>query len=260
VCSESVPQPRPAADAEEEEDEEKEACTGCCGALRTSCWEVRNDIRGTIGFKIARFPAPRVRAKFWVKGFAYASHAAFVDQGWGVPFSRTETRPTTKKYKQTSVVRLLDQQMLDSFLNFDDSSRVKPGMGAACAVRQQGGAVAVVTRVVLTFTRKGETLNRLETRCKVEFDYAIVNAAGNVRLDNAFILRERLWNQYDRGGGHGHNGEIPVPDALHHENLLVYLKATVNSYICQLRREQNFKHIVAGIYYPSSSSSDDESD
>jgi len=260
VCSESVPRPRPDADAEEEEEEEEEACTGCCGAVRASSWELRNEIRGCIGYKISKIAGPRVRVNFTRRGVSYASNAAFVDQGWGTLVSRTETRATTKNYKQTSEVRLVEQEMLESFLSFDDVCRVKPDMGAGCAVRQQGGAVAVVTRVALTFTRYGNTLNRLLTKCRVEYDFVIANAAGDVRLDNAFIRSERLWNRYGRGGGHGHNGEISVSVAVHCENLLTYLKARVSTYFRLMRQGQNFQHIVANIYYPPSSSSDDDSD
>jgi len=81
VCSEPVPRPRPDADAEEDEDEDEDECTGCCGAVRASSWEVRNHIRGNIGVKIWKKAAPRVRVKFSVPAASFASHAALVDQG-----------------------------------------------------------------------------------------------------------------------------------------------------------------------------------
>mmetsp|Transcript_35357 Transcript_35357/g.56843 ORF Transcript_35357/g.56843 Transcript_35357/m.56843 type:complete len:285 (-) Transcript_35357:82-936(-) len=217
------------------------ACARCIGVVEASSWELRNSIRASIGFAIARKPGPKVRVSFKLQAVPYACHAAFVKQGWGRLTSKSETR-RAKIYKQSATVVLLEDAMLESFLNFHDTRRVRQGKGAERAVRQGGSqALAVVTRVCLIFTRLGSTLNELITFCRVEYDFAIVNTYLDVALDNAFMLQDKIWRRYKYEQDHG------ASDAERLESLKVDIKARVLRCVGNLQAGNKFKHVVCGM-------------
>ena len=86
---------------------------------------------------------------------------------------------------------------LECLLGFDRLG-VKGGMDRA--VLQDGGRLAVCTRVETSWTRQGHDVNDMEERLVVEFDVFVLTRGRHLMGDWAMIQKECVWDNRYVGG------------------------------------------------------------
>ena len=172
--------------------------TPCNGAIMTSCWELRNEVRARIGEAMVRKTQPRVGVTFTLLAVPFAAHGVFEERGW---LKRKACR-CSKNDVEVVKLEALDSVNLENFLAFHTSTGVCHGMGRAVRKTRGSswGALAVCTRLVLTFHMEGRTHDERRTKVKVEYDFSVVTPQRCVKLDTAMINAHKMWALYDSLG------------------------------------------------------------
>lgn len=163
-------------------------------------WELRNYVRERIGAALRRKDKPRVCARFTIPSVAFPSWEVFVHKGWGALVRHHESGARAQEYVATAELALVDEKELVDFLCLETSKVAGGGRGGVGRAVKQVCGLNVCTRVSIKFFKSGRDLNSLTTRCRVEYDFAIITRRGVVRLDTAMIERYSVWEKY-RGSG-----------------------------------------------------------
>ena len=172
--------------------------TPCNGAIMTSCWELRNEVRARIGEAMVRKTQPRVGVTFTLLAVPFAAHGVFEERGW----LKRKARRCSKHDVEVVKLEALDSVNLENFLAFHTSTGVCHGMGRAVRKTRGNswGALGVCTRLVLTFYMEGRTHDERRTKVKVEYDFSVVTPMRCVKLDTAMINAHKVWALYDSLG------------------------------------------------------------
>ena len=150
--------------------------TPCDGAIMTSCWELRNEVRAKIGEGMKKQKRPRAGVSFTLTAVPFAAHGVFVERGW---LEQRPCKPASKVGVETVKLEALDSLQMEGFLAFHSPfGERQGGMGRALrrSLGSTWGGLAVCTRLVLAFTMVGRSHEDRRTKVKVTYDYCVVRA------------------------------------------------------------------------------------
>ena len=179
--------------------------TPCDGAIMTSCWELRNEVRAKIGEGMKKQKRPRAGVSFTLTAVPFAAHGVFVERGW---LEQRPCKPASKVGVETVKLEALDSLQMEGFLAFHSPfGERQGGMGRALrrSLGSTWGGLAVCTRLVLAFTMVGRSHEDRRTKVKVTYDYCVVTSSLLVKFDTAMMKTHNIWALYG-GGSHASVG------------------------------------------------------
>ena len=196
------------------------------GMVVSNVWPSINAMRRHVGRVLTHATNPRIGCKYSLPGIAFGTCVYDV---WGRAFSYEKSGHCGGKFlKEVVGRRCTSEAGLEQLFRFENLPGLKGGMGRA--VLQEGGQLAVVSRVDTTWYRQGHDTNDMEERLMVEFDFFLVGEGvegGHLRGDWAMINKDDGWGSYV-GGCEGMSVDS--------ESAKLLVKAEIQTYPHRLHR------------------------